>query len=419
MRLRTPCAFLLCALLGWVPLSAVGEEPDEEPKSYEFLKRQADLLFSYNKFDEAADSLVQACATEEGSVSRECHSRLANAAEKAGRVGLAIHAWELASVLGEEAQRESRAELERLYGAYGRLLLFPPDGRALPTRPLTLAHTGFLIDPRQKQTLAALVERTARKGLDEATIWLPFGTYELGTHTFEITAGEAFALVLDPTDVPHQTQALRGEASGFVPLGGPRELTIGVHVGLVGAPGDGVAVSPLLLGGKLTFGGHVGAVRVEARARVAGVRAQSPAGTERAEQAGVEAILGVDFGLDVRLSGSAWLTPHLTLLGGALGPVGTSCVGVQSATGHRWQGDCDLPSAGGGGAIGLDLLLLPSGDPRRVGVRIGLGFEALGGGVLPPAGAGLAGLGVSLESATPRQFVRLGGGLDVGVALRF
>ena len=214
-----------------VATPAPAEEEALQP-SFEFLRRQADLLFSFKKYDEAADTLEQACATVEGRASLDCHTRLANAAEKAGRVALAIHAWELAAVLGDEAQREAKAELDRLYGTYGRMLIYAPEGRDLPSRPLELKHTGFLIDPKQKETLAAFVDRTARKGITESTVWLPFGTYTLGNHEFEVTAGEAAALVLDTSDVPFQAEALRSEGSGFVALGGPRELFIGAHLGV-------------------------------------------------------------------------------------------------------------------------------------------------------------------------------------------
>lgn len=408
----------MLALFLLLPALAPAQDGEEPPPSYEFLSRQADLLFQYKKYDAAADSLVQACATDEGKISRSCHSRLANAAEKAGRVGLAIHAWELASVLGDEAQEESRVELERLYSTYGRLLLYPPEGRSLPTRPLDLAHTGFLIDPKQKETLKALIDRTSRKGLTESTVWLPFGTYSLGRHTFEVTAGEACALVLDPEDVPYQTGALRGERSGFVPLAGPRELVIALAAGVLGVPTEGVGAHPARIGAQLSLGGHLGPVRLEGRVRASSVRSQSPTAPDRRAE-DIEVLAGVDVGVDVRLGGSAWLTPHLSLLGGRLGAAVTSCVAVQPATGHRWTGECSLSGAGGGGALGVDLLVLPAGDPRRVGIRVGLAFEALGGHLEQADGAPLIGLGTVLESAAPRGYLRLGGGLDVGLALRF
>lgn len=404
-----------------LPTIAGAQEPADSAPSYEFLKRQADLLFSYKKYDEAADSLVHACGTDEGKVSRECHSRLGNAAEKAGRVGLAIHAWELASVLGEEAQREALGELDRLYSTYGRLLLYPPAGRELPTRPMPLAHTGFLIDPKQKETLSALIDRTGRKGLDESTVWLPFGDYTLGNHTFEITAGEAFALVLDPEDVPFQAGALTGDDAGFVALGGPGELFVGAYIGVGAISGNAVGVQPLGLGGLLTIGRHFGPLRLEARVRVSGVQSKSPSKPEDISRTnpGVQVLGGIDAGVDVRLGGGAWLTPHLSVLGGRVGSVVTGCVAVQPSTEHRYAGECSLGAAGVGGALGVDLLVLPAGDPRRLGLRIGLGFEAVGGAVVAAEGASLVGLGAQIESVGTRGFVRLGGGLDVGLALRF
>jgi len=417
---------LLAAWVFALPGTTWAQDSADLGPSYEFLKRQADLLFTYNKFDEAADSLVKACATDEGKVSRECHSRLANAAEKAGRVGLAVHAWELASVLGEEAQRESAGELDRLYSTYGRLLLYTPDGRDLPTRPMTLTHKGFLIDPKQKETLAALVERTQRKGLDEETVWLPFGSYTLGEHTFEITAGEAFALVLDPDDVPFQAGSFQAGASqgaeaAFVALGGAGELFIGVSGGLGAVLGGVTGMQPFRFGGLLSVGRHFGPLRLEGRVRVAGVQSKSPSKPEDGERTNgdLQLLVGIDAGLDVRLGKGAWVVPHLTVLGGRIGSVVTSCSVVQTSTSFRYGGECSLGAAGVGGALGVDLLLLPAGDPRRLGVRVGLGFEALGGAVVGEEGDPLAGLGTELESVNTRGFVQLGGGLDVGLVLRF
>jgi len=416
-------AVLASVLLAWslsAPLAAAQEETEEAP-SYRFLERQADLLFSYGKFDEAADSLSQACATDEGKVSLECHTRLANAAEKAGRVGLAIHAWELASVLGEAAEREAQAELDRLYSAYGRLLVYPPEGRDLPTRPLTLEHKGFLIDPKQKETLAAFIDRTQRKGITESTVWLPFGEYVLGDHAFEVTAGEASAIVLDVDDVPHQTTALRSEDAGFVALGGPRELFAGVSIGVLGTPTDGVGLGLMRIGGTVGFGGHLGPVRLQGRFRGSWRQGRSPGAPDDDERrpSAPELIGGVDVGVDVRLGGGIWLTPYLGALAGSFGVALAGCEAVQAATGHRWTGECALPAVGAGGFLGADLLILPAGDPRRVGIRIGLSFEGAAGRLMAGEGTPLAGLGTQLVSATPTSFVQLGGGLDVGVALRF
>lgn len=399
---------------------AVAQEP-EGPPSYRFLERQADLLFSYGKYDEAADSLSQACATDEGKVSLECHTRLANAAEKAGRVGLAIHAWELASVLGEEAEREAQAELDRLYSAYGRLLVYAPEGRSLPTRPLTLEHKGFLIDPKQKETLAAFIERTQRKGITESTVWLPFGEYVLGKHSFEVAAGEASAIVLDADDVPHQTTALRSDGAGFVALGGPRELFAGASIGFGGTPSADIGVGAVRLGGALGFGGHLGPIRLQGRVRAGWRQARSAGAPDDVERrpSALEIVGLLDVGVDVRLGGGIWLTPYLGAVAGSYGVGVTGCEAVQTATAHRWTGECALPAVGAGGVVGTDLLILPAGDPRRVGIRVGLSLEAAGVTLTGGEGTALAGLGTQLVSASPRTHVQLGGGLDVGVALRF
>lgn len=421
---RERAGLLLCAV--WVvalllPGALVAQEAEEPPPSYEFLSRQAELFFNYGKFQDAADSLEQACATDEGKVSLDCHRRLANAAEKAGRVGRAIAAWEVAAVLGDEERREADAELERLYGTYGRLAVYAPEGRALPSRPLVLKHEGFLIDPKAKETLAALVRRFGAEGIDTAEVWLPFGSYTLGGYSFEVTAGEASALVLDVEDVPYQNEALAADRAGFVALGGPRELTV-AFVGAGGAaPGGLVGVGPLRLGGRISLGGHLGPMRLEARVRVSGSEARSPSAPEDATRRpqDLEVLAILDAGVHVRLGGGAWITPHLGLVAGRLGRTVVGCEATQRATGHAWSGECGLVAAGVGGLLGVDLLVLPAGDPRRVGLRIGLFGEALGAGFLTGEGTGLAGLGTDLASASTLRFARIQGGADVGVAVRF
>lgn len=413
------CAAWLVALL--LPGAVAAQEAEEPPPSYEFLSRQAELFFNYGQFQDAADSLERACATDEGKVSLDCHRRLANAAEKAGRVGKAIAAWEVAAVLGDAERREADAELERLYATYGRLTVYAPEGRSLPSRPLALRHQGFLIDPKAKETLAALVRRIGAEGIDTAVVWLPFGTYTLGAHSFEVTAGEASALVLDVADVPYQNEALAADRAGFVALGGPRELTVAFVGAVGGVPGGVVGVGPMRLGGRVSLGGHVGPMRLEARVRVSGTEARSPASPEdlarRPQDLEVLAVL--DAGVHVRLGGGAWVTPHLGLVAGRLGRAVVGCEATQRATDDAWVGECGLVAAGVGGLLGVDLLVLPAGDPRRVGLRFGIFGEALGAGFLTGEGTPLAGLGTDLTAAAATRFARIQGGADVGVAVRF
>jgi len=59
----TQRGFVSLLLAAWVfalPGTTWAQDSADLGPSYEFLKRQADLLFTYNKFDEAADSRVNA-----------------------------------------------------------------------------------------------------------------------------------------------------------------------------------------------------------------------------------------------------------------------------------------------------------------------------------------------------------------------
>lgn len=397
-------------------------QPTDEERTYEFLRRQARLLFEYSKFDEAADALIEACVTSEGASDATCHSDLAVVAEKAGRVGVAISAWEAVGRIGGEGRAEAGRELDRLRSAYGFASITIPPGRTLPTLPVTLAHDGFLIDPGLKAYLAVVIARLADVGLDTADLWLPAGAYTLDTLSFVIPSGGATAVALGPDVVPWRPRAFgMAEGAPAMALGGPTEIAVGFVLGISGVPGGGLGVVPLRPGFGLRIGRHVGPVRLEIHGRVAGTPTRSLGEDPDAERrsAALELLGTLDVGLDLHLGARAFLTPHIGLVGGTLGSILVGCVAQDVSTLTVSVGECRLTAVGLGGVAGLDLLVVPGAEPGRLALRVGLAAEAVGAGFVAAPGDLLKGEGSSLVRSARWRFARLGGLVDVGLALRF
>jgi len=407
------------ALLSGRPATA--QSPDEE-QTYEFLRRQGKLLFEYGKFDEAADALVAACATSEGANDAACHSDLAVAAEKAARIGVAIAAWESVGRIGGATAGQAGRELHRLRGAYGLASITIPPGRTLPTLPMTLTHSGFLIDPGLKAYLAQVVQRLAEQGLPEDELWLPAGSYALGDLTFEIPAGGATGLVLGPDVVPWRPRAFGlDDGAPAMALGGPTELSVALVVGLAGIPGGGLGVVPVRPGVGVRLARHLGPLRLEVRGRLGATPTRSlgedPDG-ERSSGA-LELLGALDLGVDLQLGQRAFLTPHIGLLGGTLGSLLVPCVAEDVTTLTVSVGECRLSAVGLGGLAGVDLLVVPGAEPGRVALRVGLAAEFMGAGFVAAPGDLLKGEASSLVRSERWRFARLGGVVDVGLALRF
>ncbi len=406
------------ALLSGRPATAqsIGEE-----QTYEFLRRQGKLLFEYGKFDEAADALVAACATSEGASDASCHSDLAVAAEKAARIGVAIAAWEAVSRSGGATAGQAGRELHRLRGAYGLASITIPVGRALPSLPMTLSHEGFLIDPGLKAYLAQIVKTLAEQGLPDDELWLPAGSYTLDALTFEVPAGGATAVALGPDVVPWRPQAFGLDDGPPMALGGPTELSVGLVVGLAGIPGGGLGVVPVRPGLGVRLARHLGPVRLEVRGRVTATPTRSleeDADMERSSGA-LELLGALDLGVDLQLGQRAFLTPHIALLGGTLGSLLVPCVAEDVATLTVSVGECRLSAVGLGGLAGVDMLIVPGDQPGRVALRVGLAAEFMGAGFVAAPGDLLKGETASLVRSERWRFARLGGVVDVGLALRF
>ncbi len=410
------------ALLLLAVASPAAAQPAPDQRTYEFLRRQGRLLFEYGKFDEAADALAAACVTPEGEGDPTCHSDLAVSAEKAGRVGVAIAAWEAAARLGGPARAEAGRELDRLRSAYGLASITIPPGRTLPTLPMTLAHQGFLIDPSLKAYLAVVVERLATKGLDTPELWLPAGQYTLNGAAFEVPAAGATAVALGSDVVPWRPRAFGlPDGAPAMALGGPTEVGVSFVFGVAGVPGGGLGVAPARPGVAIELGRHVGPVRLQVGARLAGTPTRSlgedPDGERRSSALEVLGVL--DVGLDLHVGQRAFLSPHIGLVGGTLGSLLVPCVAEDIATRTVSIGECRLAAVGLGGVAGLDLLVVPGPEPGRLALSAGLAAEFLGAGFVAAPGDLLKGDDSNLVRSERWRFARLGGLVDVGLAIRF
>jgi hypothetical protein len=387
-----------------------------EPASYEFLLRQGRLQLEYKQYAEATATLRLACSMEEGLREVTCWQQLAAAAERAGRVGVAIDAWNSAGRLGLAG---AGPEAARLKASWGSVVFVPPPGRQLPSHPGELAFEGLLIDPALKESLAAIQRKVAAEGLPTGTRWLPAGNYTFGGVSWTVTPDESTEVLLPTSTVPWRPSAFRLAEVDLAPLGGPTELGVGLRVHGGGSPGASLGLVPIGGAIELRLARHVGPARLELRA-TAGLQPTRSMHDDRPDRSGfaVPVTGQADLGLDLAPDSKLTLTPHLGVLGGSLGRVLVACraqaVGGQTVS----RGECRLPAAGLGGAAGLDFAV-PLDARGRVQLRWGLQGEAGGAWLLAGTGDALKGGGHELLAAAPWRFAFLRGGVDVGASVRF
>jgi len=401
-----------------------GAESAEDPsKSYEFLVSKGKLLFEHGQYRESAQAFMVACDTARGLREAGCWQRLATVAEKAGLIGVAIDAWgrtaELEPRLSEQAEREG----QRLRDAFGTVQIYVPADRRLPSHPIQLTYEGMLIDPQLKKYLRKFLDFAAVKGIERREIWLPAGLYSSGDFSFEVKAAALTEVDLGKDLVPYRPTAfgLAGTSPARA-VPGPWEVAVAFELGAGNAPGDGIGVAPVGLGGRLSFGRRVGPVRIEGRFRFGGTLTQSSGSDDEGiRQGGALHLLGtVDVGVDLALSPSLYLTPHAGLVGGSLGELLFSCLAEQKQSALVFGGECRLGAVALGGQLGVDLWLVPEGAGGRVVFRAGLWAEVLGGRVLAGAGQELAGgLDTQIIRVDSNQFTWIRAGLDVGPSIRF
>ncbi len=401
-----------------------GTESAEDPsKSYEFLVSKGKLLFEHGQYRESAQAFMVACDTARGLREAGCWQRLATVAEKAGLIGIAIDAWgrtaELEPRLSEQAEREG----QRLRDVFGTVRIYVPGDRRLPSHPIQLSYEGMLIDPQLKKYLKKFLDFAAVQGIEREEIWLPAGRYSSGDFSFEVKAAALTEVDLGKDLVPYRPTAfgLTGAAPARA-VPGPWEMAFAFDLGAGNAPGDGIGVAPIGLGGLLSFGRRVGPVRVEGRFRFGGTLTQSSRPDDDGlRQGGALHLLGqVDVGVDLALSPSLYLTPHAGLVGGSLGELLFSCLAEQKQSAVVFGGECRLSAVALGGQLGADLWLVPAGTGGRLVFRAGLWAEVLGGRVLAGVGQELAGgLDTQIVRVDSNQFTWIRAGLNVGPSIRF
>jgi len=425
----------LLAALASVPITALaqdrtqrarvrGAEPLVDPSTtYEFLVNKGKLLFEYGQFRESTEAFMAACATDRGQLEAGCWQRLATVAERAALIGVAIDAWGRTAAVDPNLADACDREAKRLIRAFGAVRFSVPEGRRLPSRPLALSHEGLLIDPQIKKHLKKFLELTEIEGISEQEVWLPVGKYAGKDLAFEILPGAVTELALSGAVVPYRPVSfgLAGRPRARA-VSGPWELAIAFELSSGNAPGDGIGVAPVGLGGALSIGRRFGPVRVEARLRWGGT-ATAAVGedAEGLRQGTATHVLGqADLGVDLNLRPALYLTPHFGLVVGSLGELLLSCLAEQKASSVVYAGECRLGAGALGGQAGVDLWWVPVKTEGRVVFRAGLWGEALGGWVLAEAGDTLGGgLDTSVVRIDSHQFTWIRVGLDVGTSFRF
>lgn len=408
---------MLRALLALL-VALSGSALAEERPSYEFLQRQGRLLGGNGRLDAATDTFVQACATPEGAADPGCWQQLATLAEQAGRIGVALDAWERMEALGGEGAPTARGEIERLRSSYGQVSFELAPGRALPTHPGELSHRGLLIDPKLKGFLAAVVRQTAESGLP-ADPWLPPGEYELDGFVWNVLAGGVNEVILPGRLAPWRHRAFGLANVEAVPVGGPWEAGVDGSVALGDAPGGGLGLLPVAAGVRARIGGHLGPVRLEGRVRITGAPVRSESDPDR-DGAALQLLGSFDFGLDLAVARGVYLTPHAAVVGGSLGTMLVGCVAQSVADGVTWHGECRIGATGVGPQGGLDLWGVVPGTRGHLQLRGGLFAEALAGGLSAAPADPLTGVeGAEIVRMDSPRFVWVRGGVDVGVSLRF
>ncbi len=401
-----------------------GVEPAEDPtQSYEFLVNKGKLFFQYGQFRESAQAFIAACATDQGAKEAGCWQRLATVAEKAGMVGLAIDAWANAAVLEPRLADQAKREGDRLSSSFGQVTVKPPPGRDLPTSPIELSYQGLLIDPQIKEYLKKFLDLAAVDGIGEAELWLPKGKYEASGISFEVTPGAPVEVALSPSLVPYRPVSFGlADRQPARPVPGPWEVGVSFELSFGNAPGDGIGVAPVGLGGNVSVGRRLGPVRLEGRMRWGGTATASAGDDIEAVRTGTAwHVLGqFDVGVDLSMASGLYLTPHAGFVAGSLGELLLSCLAEQKATGVVYAGECRLGAAAAGAQAGADIWWVPLKTGGRVLFRAGVWGEALGGGIRAIAGNDLGGgLDTRLIRVDSNQFTWIRAGLNVGTAIRF
>jgi hypothetical protein len=281
----------------------------------------------------------------------------------------------------------------------------------------------MLIDPELKKYLKKFLDFAAIQGIEREDLWLPAGRYSSGDFSFEVKSAEVTDVELGGDLVPYRPTAfgLAGAAPALA-VAGPWEMAFAFELGAGNAPGDGIGVAPIGLGGQLSFGRRVGPARIEGRFRIGGTLTQSSRPDEEGlRQGGATHVLGqLDVGVDLALSPAFYLTPHAGFVGGSLGELLFSCLAEQKQSAVVFGGECRLGAVALGGQLGADFWFVPKGAGGRLVIRAGLWAEVLGGRVLALAGQELAGgLDTQIVRVESNQFTWIRAGLNVGPSIRF
>ncbi len=385
---------------------------------FEYLLRVGKLNLDYERFETAADALELACTTREGVDDFECYRLWATAAEKAHRIDDALQAWDGAEAVAEQGNTLAREEAGRLRSVYGEVVLHAPWGTSLPSLPLELVFNGLLLDPELKDYLETITLSLGSLGLEDNSLFLPGGGYEVEDLAFTVVPGERIELLLPEALVSYRSAGL-GVSSGDRAVAGPGSVGLSLQPAALVVVDAGVGVLPALVGVQIRLGRRQGPLRLEVHLRtgvVPVVSMQEPPSEERS--GGAWFVLGQgDVGVDLQATSGLQITPHLGAVGGTLGSLLVGCTLDEGSV--RWEGECVLPTAVGGVQLGvtLSVLLGSAGAPARTELRAGVHVDVLRVSVLGSQGDGV-GPGLLHEVAV-EGFAAIAPGGEVGVSFRF
>ena len=395
---------LVLALLGTTSASA------DEAAGTSFSHRMAQGRFFLDSrlWQQARAEFEAAVAMPQGQRDPEVHTLLARTAYRVGDVTAAVEAVRRARALSEGGPSDDLAELhEFLTTRFGKVLVIGA-GASDAHLPQPVVP---ILDPELKGVFERAVDRMDEPASSGSTsIYLPVGTYRVGSHLVEVTPEGTARMDLRAsvglaTGGVYGERRGGGERSGPVRGGGRPRLpgvlpspTSWFSVMAVGQAfdqqGNGAGAGNLLIGWE----GHaalpvglrvVGGLSV---GRMERITAETPA------PAGVQPLLQLAGGAVLR-PGRLLLMPWLAFTAGYGHP-------VESALPEGYQGPVHYVVFGPDVELRLGLPAITTGSGEQIRAQVGLDFLIRESRPLGPG-----------SEDDPRPHLSVGGGLVVGLMI--